>query len=302
MDTPASEQSTEPKPDHLQVNGNCSGAGGIRLSVISPVLNECPWIGYSILAALPYVHEFIYALDEQSNDGTRELLRYVKDRYAHEKLIILDHPTFHPSDRLAYNRSFNRCIEQMTGNAAFFLHADMIITSFPSGGIPEGPLAWWTSLTSYAGDLETVITKGRCVQWKNIHAKRFGLHYYGGYGSTNEDFYHSEITGKSYRHFGTEFSRYPFKVADSGIEINHYCEVKDYDRRFEKMKTCLKELYPNFSQDRISEMAAQHPRVTLKAAGTQFGEFEFSKTSGSIPPVFGMYEEFERFKKEKVMT
>lgn len=93
----------------------------VRISVVTPVLNECPWIGYSILAAMPYVHEFVYALDEKSSDGTRELLHHVKEKYAHEKLVILDHPTFHPSDMLKYNQSFARCIEKMTGNAAWFL-------------------------------------------------------------------------------------------------------------------------------------------------------------------------------------
>jgi cellulose synthase/poly-beta-1,6-N-acetylglucosamine synthase-like glycosyltransferase len=61
----------------------------VRVSIVCPVLNETPWIGYSIMAALPYVHEFIYALDAKSDDGTRELLHHVKDKYAHERLSDL---------------------------------------------------------------------------------------------------------------------------------------------------------------------------------------------------------------------
>lgn len=272
----------------------------MKISVVGPVLNECPWIGFSILAALPVVHEFVYALDQKSSDGTRELLHHVKEKYAHEKLVILDHPTFHPSDMKAYNNSFNRCIQESTGDAVWFLHPDMIVTE----GSPEIPaaMAWWVQMTSYAGDFETVITKGRTDKWKNIHAKKMGLHYFGGYGSQNEDFYHSDITGKSYKHYGSEFSKYPFQVSKSGIKVNHYCELKEYARRFEKMQLCLKTLHPNASAEWIEEMAVQHPRVTLEQSSNQFGSFEFSETKEPIPDVFQKYgDEFRSFKKEKEM-
>lgn len=273
----------------------------MKISVVGPVLNENPWIGFSIMAALPYIHEFIYALDEKSNDGTRELLRYIKDKYAHERLVVLDYPTFHPSDMGAYNGAFNRCLDLMTGDAAFFLHPDMIITEFPLNGIAEGPMAWWTEMTSYAGDLKTIITKGRTDQWKNIHKKTMGLHYFGGYGSQNEDFYHSDITGKSYKHYGSEFSRYPYLVKNSGIKINHYCENKNYARRFEKMQLCLKTLYPTYTDERIEELAAQHPRVTLESSSNQFGHFEFGDAKEKVPAVFEIYgEEFKSFQKEFV--
>lgn len=271
----------------------------MRITSIAPVLNESPWVAYSILAALPYIHEFVYALDEKSNDGTRDLLFHVKQKYAHEKLVILDHPTFHPHDMKAYNAAFNRCIEKATGDAVIFLHPDMIVTDGPKDGLTAGPMAWWTEMTSYAGDFGTVITKGRCTKWKNIHAKRMGLHYSGGYGSQNEDFYHSDITGKSYKHYGSEFSKYPFLVANSGIKINHYCELKDYARRLEKMMLCLKTLYPTFSEEKIHELAVQHPRVTLEQSSNQFGNFEFTGSQEPIPEVFTKYkDEFESFKKE----
>ncbi len=271
----------------------------MKISVVTPMLNECPWVGFSIMAALPFVHEFVYALDEKSDDGTRELLFHVKQKYAHEKLVILEHPNFHPLDMPAYNASFNRCIEKSTGDAVMFLHPDMIITK--GGPLPEKAMAWWVHMTSYAGDMGTVITKGRCDKWKNIHAKKFGVHYYGAYGSQNEDFYHKDITGKSYRHYGTEFKKYPFLVEDSGIHINHYCELKSYKRRLEKMKLCLKTLAPNASPAAIEESAVQHPRVSLEPSCDRFGQFSFEKSDIPVPEVFAKYgEEFNAFTKEPV--
>lgn len=270
----------------------------MKISVISPVLNEVDFIGFSIMATLDNVHEFVYALDEKSNDGTRELLHHIKDKYAHERLVILEHPTFHPSDMERYNEAFNVCIGKSTGDACFFLHPDMIVTKWPES-IPEVPLAWWTNITSYARDFQTIIVKGRTNRWKNIHAKKFGLHYFGGYGSVNEDFYHSDITARSYKHYGDEFSKYPFQVADSGIHVNHYCELKGYGRRLEKMKLCLKTQHPQAGDEWIEEKAIHHPRVTLEATTDRFGAFEFKSTDTEIPEVFKKYgQEFDQFKKE----
>lgn len=271
----------------------------MKISVVGPVLNEVDFIGYSIMAALPYVHEFIYALDAKSDDGTRELLQHIKEKYAHEKLTILDTPTFHPSDMRAYNWAFNICIARSTGDACWFLHPDMIVTN--AEDLDPSATAWFIKVTSYAGDMKTVISKGRTDKWKNIHAKKFGLNYYGGYGSQNEDFYHTDITGKAYKHFGSDFSKYPYRVMNSGIEVNHYCELKDYKRRLEKMKLCLRTLYPTFTDDRIDELAINHPRVSLEDSSKQFGDFEFEESQDLIPWVFSKYkEEFNSFVKEPV--
>jgi len=270
----------------------------MKISVVCPVLNEVDFIGMSIMAGLPYIHEFIYAVDEKSSDGTRDLLFHVKQKYAHEKLVILDkYPTFHPHDMLLYNKSFNDCIEKSTGDAVMFLHPDMIITK--GMDLDSGPTAWFVNMTSFSGDLQTVITKGRANKWKNIHVKKFGVHYYGAYGSQNEDFYHSSITGRSYKHYGTEFTKYPFRVADSGFEVNHYCELKGYKRRLEKMKLCMQTLYPKTSIETIEELAINHPRVSLEPSSSQFGEFEFQESKVPVPDVFAKYsDEFDQFKKE----
>lgn len=280
----------------------------MKISVIAPVKNEAQFIGYSIMAALPYVHEILYAC-APSTDGTDELLAHIQEKYAKDKLKLFYSMepgelgeragdfNFHPHDMQAYNASFNYLIHRSTGDACFFLHPDMIITQGPKE-VSSRAMAWFTSITSYAGDLKTVITKGRTTKWKNLHRKKLGLHYFGGYGSQNEDFYHSDVTGKSYKHYGSEFSKYPFLVEDSGIRTNHYCENKDYKRRLEKMKLCLETLYPDAGEDRIDEMAIQHPRVSLEPSSTIFGEFAFEESKEPIPHVFERYEkEFSPFNK-----
>lgn len=274
----------------------------MKISAITPILNEVDFVGYCIMQTLPYMHEYVYALDEKSEDGTRELLHYIKDKYAHEKLVIIETPNFHPTDTVKYNAAFNACIAKSTGEAVMFLHPDQIITN-PEVilTMPESPMAWFVHMTSYAKDFSTVYTSGRCDKWKNIHRKKFGLHYAGAYGSHNEDFYHKDITGKAYKHHQTNFSLYPFEVGDSGLRVNHYCEHKPYKRRLEKMTWSLMAQHPGASKGWIEENAIQHPRVTLENSASKFGTFETGVTDEPIPPVFEKYrDEFAQFKKEPV--
>lgn len=271
------------------------------VAVIAPVLNEAQFIGYSIMAAHPFVDEFIYAVSPKSSDGTIEILRHIAKNYGNVRLLLQHKYDFDPHDEAAYNGAFQDCIDQTRCDAVFFLHPDMIITKWAD--LQRRPLAWTTQITSYARDLTTVITKGRCDRWKNIHAKTLGLKYLGGYGSANEDFYHTQITGNSLKHYGTDFGRYPFEVAPSAIEVNHYCELKSYRRRLEKMKLCLKTMHPGFSEDRIEELAVQHPRVTLESSSAQFGQFEFQESQAPVPEVFAKYSaEFSPYMKEEVLA
>jgi glycosyltransferase involved in cell wall biosynthesis len=274
------------------------------ITAIAPVLNEAPWIGYSILSAIPYVDEFVYALDEESDDGTRELLLHIKNKYLYEKLTILDYPNFHPHDTAAYNASFNACIDRASGDRIFFMHPDMVIVGQDKVDYdgPE-PLAWWTNITSYAGDFQTKISQGRASKWKNIHTNQYNLRYFGGYGSQNEDLYHLDITGNSFKHYGEDFTKYPFAVADSGLRINHYCELKDYRRRLEKMKLCLRTQYPKADERFIEEVAVNHPRVTLEPSNDRYGVFKFKQTDEAIPEVITKHkEEFESFLKGEVLV
>lgn len=272
----------------------------MKISVFSPVKNEVDFIGFSVMAVLPYIHEILFAC-APSTDGTDDLLEHLKTKPGGEKLKLFRDPSFDfdTKDMAAYNASYNYLIKQATGDALWFLHPDMIVLN-PEAilTVPEGPLAWWTHIESYAGDLQTKIASGRTGRWKNIHANQFGLHYFGGYGSQNEDMYFADITGKEYRHYGDSFEDYPFEVVDSGIRVNHYCELKTYARRFEKMKRCLTTLYPNCDALRIEEMAMNHPRVTLEPSSKRFGHFEFSKTENQPPEVFAKYrDEFASFNK-----
>lgn len=274
-----------------------------RIAVIAPVKNEAQFIGFSVMSAWPYVEEFVYAVAPSSDDGTIDILRHIAKNYGKVRLLLQNKYDFDPMDMKAYDASFNDCIEQTRCDAVWFLHPDMIIREWKDlEDEPLGdPLAWTVNMTSYARDLNTVITKGRATRWKNIHAKKFGLHYFGGYGSTNEDFYHSDITGTTYRHFGQEFSKYPFHVKDSGISVNHYCEVKPYTRRLEKMKLCLKTQFPNLPEFEIERLATRHPRVSLDKTAENFGKFEFAPSTESVPEVFTKHKaEFEQFQKEPV--
>lgn len=281
----------------------------MRIAAIAPVLNEVDFIGYSVMAALPGIDSFHYGIDVKSSDGTFELVRMLSETTGKGKVFWYKAPIFNidPINMAQYNAAFNALIAAALStkpDAVMFLHPDQIITNpeiIPA--IADDAIAWFTHMRSFSGDMNTEITKGRATKWKNIHCPRFGLEYYGEYGSQNEDFYHKDITGKSYKHYGTEFSKYPFRVADSGIKIKHFCESKNYARRFEKMQLCLKTLFPDLMPDRIEQMAAHHPRVTLEQSSSQFGEFEFSESKEPIPAVFEKYgEEFRSFKKELITT
>lgn len=270
----------------------------MKIAVIGPVKNEAQFIGYSIMSVWDHVEEFVYAVAPSSNDGTIEILRHIAKNYGKVRLLLQSKYDFNPHDMNAYNAAFNDCLDQTRCDAAWFYHPDMICTKWTD--LKEGPLAWTTTITSYAGDVNTEIIKGRATQWKNIHAKKFGLRYFGGYGSDNEDFYHRDITGNSLKHYGSEFSKYPFEVGNSGIEINHYCENKPYARRLEKMKLCLKTQHPELPDETLDELATKHPRVTLEPSGSQFGRFEFAPSTKPVPEVFAKYkDEFEPLIKVK---
>lgn len=271
----------------------------MKLSVISPVKNEAQFIGYSVMSVLPNIHEIIYNVAKGTNDGTVEILEHIQKKYDVDRKIKWFYgDDFNVHDMPAYNKAFNDCIAKATGEAVWFLHPDMIVTN-PEAmeTMKQGPMAWYCNLTSYAKDFYTVITAGRAPRWKNIHVKKMGLHYFGGYGSQNEDFYHKAITGGNHDHFGEEFGRYPFRVDDSGLNVNHYCELKPYKRRREKMVNCLKTLFPGSDDVVMQEMADIHPRVTLEKSCDMFGKFEFKDVNVSLPDAIVKYrEEFSKIR------
>jgi len=294
----------------------------MKIAAIAPVLNECPWIGYSIMAALPGIDSMHYGIDGKSNDGTFELVKMLSETAGKDKVFWYRGQDFDidVTDKHQYENAFNvliECAKSTKPDAILYLHPDMIITNPEQmARIDPEPVAWYTHIRSFAKNLTTEITKGRALTWKNMHCPRFGLKYVGAYGTLEEDFYHHDITGNSYKHYGEEYSKYPFRVADSGLRINHYCEVKPYRRRLEKMKTCLKVMYPQIDDYQIKTIASNHPRVTLEPTPENYlipldgkhnaeikKAFVFEPTQDPIPEVFDKYrKEFESFKKEPALV
>jgi glycosyltransferase involved in cell wall biosynthesis len=271
----------------------------LKLSVICPVLNEEQFIGYSAMS-FRNAHEIIYLVDQESTDGTIPLLNHIKDKYLGDKLriIIDDRPGSHDMTVPTFNAEcYNWLVREATGDAIVCAHPDMICTNPESvQNVPEGPLSWWMDCRSFAGDVNTEITEGRNNRWKSMFAKKFGLHYFGGYGDTTEDFYFKAITGTVHKHHGADFDLYPFEVADSGIDVNHYCEMKPYAYRLSKMVKCLMTQNPRITKEVAEEAAANHPRVTLQSGPSPFGYFEIGMTKEPIPEVFPKYyKEFNQF-------
>jgi glycosyltransferase involved in cell wall biosynthesis len=271
----------------------------IRLSIIAPVLNEEQFIGYSVMS-FKHAHELIYLVDQESTDGTIPLLNYIKEKYLGDKLKILidDRPGSHDMTVPEFNAGcYNICLEKATGNAIVCAHPDMICTNPESVlSIPEGPLSWWMGCRSFAGDIWTEIYEGRNKRWKSMFANKFGIHYFGGYGDTTEDFYFRDITGNAHKHHGDNFDLYPFEVGYSGVNVNHYCEMKQYSYRLSKMVKCLMTQNKKLPKEVAEEMAANHPRVTLQSGPSPFGYFEVGPTKEPVPDVFEKhYREFNQF-------
>ncbi len=269
----------------------------MRLSVFTPVKNEAEYIGYSIMAAAPYAHEFLYGVSP-SNDGTMDILKDIKGKHLGSMLQIFEMDDFDVRDQKAYEGAYNFLIQKATGDALWYLHPDMIVASalamestiMRDSYKPGGHLAWSCKIRSFAGDRTTEIVEGRAKTWKTIHARKFGLHYAGAYGSQNEDMYFRDITGNSYKHYDEDFSKYPFEIQWSGLRINHYCEAKTYARRLEKMKLCIQQQHPGWTPRLVEEVAMIHPRVTLESGSSQFGHYEFEERPESLPAVFKQYD------------
>lgn len=264
----------------------------MKISVIAPVKNEAEFIGYSAMSVLPHVHEVIYGLAD-STDGTEDVLDAVKQMdYGRLEVLKSPHFNFDIRDQSAYQKAFNILIDYASGDVIWYLHPDMIVLNGEVvEKMKEGPLAWFVNLRSFSGDKTIEITSGRTKVWKTLHAKKFGLQYWGHYGSKAEDFYHRDITYDSHEHYGDQFNLYPYSVADSGIHLHHYCEAKTYSERLKKMTKCIEAQYPGTDPMRISEMARQHPRVTLKPSSRFFGAFEFKQSQDGLLPIFDQYKE-----------
>lgn len=260
----------------------------MRVSAWSVIKNEAQFIGYGVMSILPWVDEIVY-FDGNSTDGTLELLKHIKGKYDKEGKIKVFKDRDFKDFKEDYVRVFNECMKECTGDFLFYCHPDMILTD--PGILKDrsqmSGFAYLTNIRSFAGeDLMTEIISGRAGTWKNIMANKFGIHYYGHYGATNEDMYFYSLTGHSYL-FHKNSKLYPYKVRGSGICVDHYCECKPRGRREQKMETVLKTAgLPN---DSVSEAVALHPRVTLDPSNKKWGSFCFRRRKDDLPEVFGKY-------------
>jgi len=227
------------------------------------IKNERPWIKAHLQSWLPWLDEMVF-FDGNSTDGTLEILREFKAKS--DKIKLVENKD--PKDlKDAYTQMFDECLHTLKTDYALFIHPDMILEN--PGRIRElgSDLAYFCNMRSFAGDPGGQlyeIKRGRAERWKNIYRLRkpdLGLHYFGHYGAPDEDCYFSKITGAEHDFYGSNFDRYPYAIGDSGIAIQHYSDVRPYERRYSRMVQCL--LNSGFTREKSEEVAKTHPRVTF---------------------------------------
>lgn len=230
------------------------------------VRNEGPWIGAHLENIAPHIDEAVF-YDGNSTDGTPEIIQ----SYPKARLFRNKDPRDLKDD---YVRLFDECLKELRTDYAIFIHPDMwienpwILRDFKSDAI-----ALSSRMISYAGNPGEQLYRieGRGEAWKNIYRLKpdLGAHYHGHYGAQNEDVYFSEITGDEHIHHGSDFSRYPYVVSDSGLIIHHFSDVRPYERRLDRMVKCL--INQGYPPEAAAAIAPQHPRVSLKnGAGFNF--------------------------------
>jgi glycosyltransferase involved in cell wall biosynthesis len=271
---------------------------GVYLTVtaFSILKNEVDWIGYSIMSILEYIDEIVYT-DGNSTDGTIELIEHIKKEYDHKNKIKLFKNQDCKNLKKDYTRLFNWVLKQCTSDYVMFWHADMIMINPQALKNVKDAIRYNVNMKSFVSDKKRYFSKGRVKDWAIIYKNDYGLHQYGDYGSTHEDFYFRDITGDEHIiHFVNPNINYEIK--DSGIKVHHYCETKDFNRRLDKMIKSIKNINPRLSNEEVVSMAKSHPRVTLKNGKFEGIDFEIKPYKGSQPEVFKKYSYFKEFKKE----
>jgi hypothetical protein len=256
----------------------------MRLGAFCITKNEAQWIGFSVMSTKDFTDEYVY-FDGNSTDGTVELLKYIRDKYKVNIKVFEDQDPKNLKDD--YVRVFNECIKQVKSKYAWFLHPDMIVTKAPL--MTWDPLAWSVKVRSFAGEPRETIyefKEGRTDRWKAIMLNDLGLHYHGHYGAGNEDMYFKDLTGDEHTMF-ENFASYPYEIRDSGIELNHYSDVRGYARRYHRMLTCIKHQYQGIDNKAAEDLAYNHPRVSF-VPNPSYGNFELEKCD-EVPEVFSKY-------------
>ena len=258
----------------------------MKLSLFYLIKDEKPWIAAHLLSLIDYVHEFVF-LDGNSTDGTLDILSAFKKRHPlGHKIRVFEgkDPKNLQDDYVAH---MNEAIGHCSGEYAAFVHPDMIVTN-PERicALQTDAVALTANMRSFAGEPGGKLyefTEGRTHTWKPIHRNALGLHYHGHYGAHNEDLYHSAITGDEHILFKNP-QNYPYKVEDSGLNILHFSDVRPYQRRMNRMITCLMNQNPTFTREQAYDLAKQHPRVSLASGSGQFGKFKLGYAE--YPEVF----------------
>lgn len=231
------------------------------------IKNEAPWIAGHLTAWIPVLSEMVF-FDGNSTDGTLEIILDFVHNHPQGYKIKLYTDKDPENLKEDYVRLFNECLGSVESDLAFFLHPDMIPARVPKNfDHLKDCVAASVRIRSFAGepDVSLYEIKGRGEHWKSIyrrHSPNLGAHYHGHYGAANEDVYFSAITGSRHDHYGENFSRYPYEVVDSGIEVLHFSDVRNYARRFDRMVKCLEN--QGVALGEIPNIARDHPRVSLK--------------------------------------
>lgn len=227
------------------------------------IKDEAEWIGGHLEMWLPLLSEMVF-FDGNSTDGTQQIILDVAHNHpmGHKVKLFTDKD---PKDlRDDYVRVFNECLKSVESDHAAFIHPDMIPVTM-GWNLYNAP-AHFMRVESYAGDSMSDlqhIKRGRTDKWKNIYQLKpdLGAHYFGHYGSAEEDIYFSEITGDSHEIYA-DLARYPYRIADSGIKILHFSDVRPYSRRLDRMAKCLAN--QGHGPANVEKLAPLHPRVSLK--------------------------------------
>ena len=243
------------------------------------ILNERAWIGAHLLSWLPLLDEMVFYADAASNDGTVDIIKDFRARHEFgNKIKLFENKT--PKDlQDDYVRLFNDCMRELSTDFAAFLHPDFLPDGDASGLRSIGDChAYASEMRSFAGEPGGKLyefTEGRADNWLHIYRLRnpdLGAKYHGHYGAHNEGVYFEAITGDEYQLFKNT-ALYPYKVGESGVKILHFSDVRPYQRRINRMITCLQNQNPTLTREQAYDLAKQHPRVSLDSGSGRFGKF-----------------------------
>jgi len=263
----------------------------MSIGTFTLIRDEIMWIRSHILRVLPFMDQMVF-FDSGSTDGTLETIKAIQAGDLNGSKIKLFENKREKDLKDDYVLLFDDCLHSLDTDLAVFLHPDMWISN------PERILkvkdseaiAMTADMDSYAGEPGGELYRighGRGEKWKNIFRLRnpdLGAHYFGWYGSSEEDIYFREITGEKHEHYGQDFGKYPYPVENSGIKILHFSDVRPLARRLGRMRTCLE--HQGYSSEGIDRIASTHPRVTFKdGMGFKFIPAEYPKgfEMGPIP-------------------